>query len=436
MGDWGQSADRVARASRHRWPLAVLVMALVTVAGISTSAQARTAPDASPAVAGTDPGPQFTGLAASFLTRPEPVRGTDGRFHIAYELVLTDTVQFALDVKRVEVRDGRTHRVLLSLDGRALSSRMNSIAGATTGVTPPDTTLLSPSGSAVVWLDVRVRRKAHLPGVLQHRVVASTHPPPGEQSIRFSSRIGRVSLRAREPVELGPPARGGIWVADEGCCDKDTHHRRGLLVVNGNEVVPQRFAIDWMRLDRKHRAWVGDPARLSSYRSYGQRLIAVATGKVIFAADGRPNQPPPDNPTPPSVPELPGNRVILRVGPGIYLTYAHMVPGSVRVHVGERVRRGQAVGRLGNSGNSATPHLHLQVQITRSFLSDGLPFVFNRFRLLGQITEPFSDENLGLRSNGKLPFARAHRPGTRRREMPLSQNVVRFPDARSSPGQR
>jgi hypothetical protein len=228
-------------------------------------------------------------------------------------------------------------------------------------------------------------------------------------------------------VVLGPPARGGIWVADEGCCDTNTHHRRGLLVVNGDEVVPQRFAIDWMRLDRRHRAWVGDPARLSSYRSYGQPLIAVADGKVVIARDGAPDQPPPNNPTPPSVAELPGNRVILRVGPGIFLTYAHLKPGSVRVHVGERVHRGQLLGRLGNSGNSATPHLHLQVQVTRSFLSDGLPFVFNRFKLLGQITEPFSDENLGLRPNGKLPFAQAHHPGTRRLEMPLSQNVVRFP---------
>jgi hypothetical protein len=402
-------------------------LALIAVAAISGSAQARTAAAPSPGVAGIDRAPQFTGLAASFLTRPQPVRGTDGRFHIAYELMLTNAVQFPLDVNRVEIRDGKTHRVLLSLHGHALSSRMNSIAGATTGKKPPDTTLLSPSGSAVVWLDVRVRRKADLPDVLQHRVVASTRPPPGEQSMRFSSRIGRVPLRAREPVELGPPARGGIWVADEGCCDKDTHHRRGLLAVNGNEVVPQRFAIDWMRLDRKHRAWVGDPARLSSYRSYGQRLIAVAAGKVIFAADGRPNQPPPNDPTAPSVPELPGNRVILRIGPGIYVLYAHMVPGSVRVHDGERVRRGQVLGRLGNSGNSATPHLHFQVEATRSFLSDGLPFVFNRFRLLGKITEPVSDENLGLRPNGKLPFARANRPGPRRREMPLDLDVVRFP---------
>ena len=434
----------------RRWRLAVLVTALIAVAGIWTSAQARTAADPSPGVAGIDPGPQFTGLAASVLTRPWPVRGTDGRFHIAYELVLTDATPFAVDVERVEVRDARTHRVLLSLAGRALSSRMNPVGGApqlvddvqvisgglarsVAGVTPAATTLLGPSGSAIVWFDVRVRRKADLPGVLDHLVVSSTRPPPGGQSVRFSSLVGRVSLRAREPLELGPPVEGGIWVADEGCCDNPTHHRRGLLVVDGNYVVPQRFAIDWMMLDRRHRAWVGNPARLSSYFSYGQPLIAAADGTVVIARDGVADQPPPHNPKPPPLAGLTGNYVTLRVEPGIYLLYAHMKPGSVRVHVGEHVRRGQVLGALGNSGNSATPHLHLQVQIAPSFVSDGLPFVFNRFQLLGQITEPFSDENLGLRPNGQLPFAPARGSGTRRREMPLDRNVVRFPDARSFP---
>src|SRR5436190_20486533 len=351
-GRWQTKEAPLARVSGHRWwRLAAPVTVLIAVAGMYTSAQARAVADTGPGMAGSDREPQFTGLAASVLTHPEAVRGTDGRFHLAYELVLTDATRFAVDVKRVKVRDARTHRVLLSLDGRALSSRMNPIGGPPAGVTAPPTTLLAPAGSAIVWLDVRVRRKADLPSALDHRVVSSTRPPPGDQSTRFSSLVGRVSVRDREPVELGPPARGGIWVADEGCCDKDTHHRRGLLVVDGNEVVPQRFAIDWMRLDRRHRAWVGNPARLSSYRSYGQPLIAVADGEVVIARDGAPNQPPPHNPTPPSAAELPGNRVILRVGPGIYLTYAHMVPGSVRVHVGERVHRGRVLGRLGNSGN-------------------------------------------------------------------------------------
>src|SRR3954449_11600737 len=145
--------EPIARVSGHRaWWLAIFVTALAAVAGISTAAQARTPPDARPDVAAADSGPEFTGLAASFLTRPSAVRGTDGRFHIAYELVLTDTLQFALGVQRVDVRDARTHRVLLSLVAGALSSRMNSIAGAAGAATPAAPTVLSPSGQAIVWL--------------------------------------------------------------------------------------------------------------------------------------------------------------------------------------------------------------------------------------------------------------------------------------------
>jgi hypothetical protein len=96
--------------------LVVPVIALMAVAGmgISTSAQPRTAADPSGDVAGIDPGQELTGLAASVLTHPRAVRGTDGRLHIAYELVLTGMTALAVDVERVEVRDAKTQRVLLS----------------------------------------------------------------------------------------------------------------------------------------------------------------------------------------------------------------------------------------------------------------------------------------------------------------------------------
>jgi hypothetical protein len=239
--------------------------------------------------------------------------------------------------------------------------------------------------------------------------------------------VGRVAVRGQEPLELGPPVGSGIWVAAEGCCDDPTHHRRGLLAVDGNWVVPQRFAIDWIKLDESHRAWVGDPAQLSSYFSYGEPLIAAADGIVVVARDGAADAPPPDDPPAPPLAGLPGNHVILRIGPGIHLLYAHMKPGSVRVHVGERVRRGEVLGELGNSGASATPHLHMQVQIGSSFVSDGLPFVFDRFQFLGQITDTFWDGDLGLRPNGQLTFVPSPESGTRRREMPLNHNVLRFP---------
>ena len=421
------------RVGRRRLRPAVVLSALIAVAAVSTWAQARTADDPSGDVAGIDPGQQLTGLAASVLTRPSAVRGTDGRLHIAYELVLTGATPFAVDVERVEVRDAKTHRVLLSLDGPELVSRMNPVGDTPAGVPPgrppplPSATLLAPSGSAVIWLDVLVRRKADLPAVLEHLVVSSTRPSPGEESIRFSSLVGRVAVRAQEPLELGPPVGSGIWVAAEGCCDDPTHHRRGLLAVDGNWVVPQRFAIDWIKLDESHRAWVGDPAQLSSYFSYGEPLIAAADGIVVVARDGAADAPPPDDPPAPPLAGLPGNHVILRIGPGIHLLYAHMKPGSVRVRVGERVRRGEVLGQLGNSGASATPHLHMQVQIGSSFVSDGLPFVFDRFQFLGQITDTFWDGDLGLRPNGQLTFVPSPESGTRRREMPLNHNVLRFP---------
>jgi len=63
-------------------------------------------------------------------------------------------------------------------------------------------------------------------------------------------------------VVLSPPVGPGIWVSDEGCCSDPTHHRRGLFVVDGKVSVSQRFAIDWMRLDQRHREWVGAPPPL------------------------------------------------------------------------------------------------------------------------------------------------------------------------------
>ena len=232
--------------------LAVVVAALIAVAGISAPAQARTAADTGAGVAATDPAPELTGLAASVLTRPSAVRGTDGSLHIAYELVLTNATAFAAEVEQVEVLDAKTDRVLLSLAGDALSSRMTGRErwGCRRSRHVP-TTQLAPSGSAVVWLDVMVRRKAGLPDALEHRIVSSTRPPAGEEPIQFTSLVARVPLGAGLPLGLGPPVRSGIWGAGEGCCDNDTHHRRGLLVVNGDEVVPQRFAIDWMRLDEQ-----------------------------------------------------------------------------------------------------------------------------------------------------------------------------------------
>jgi murein DD-endopeptidase MepM/ murein hydrolase activator NlpD len=136
-------------------------------------------------------------------------------------------------------------------------------------------------------------------------------------------------------------------------------------------------------------------------------------------------------PHPPPIPPIDqtvGNFVIEQIGPGVYVLYAHLDPGSVKVHAGQKVSRGQLLGRIGTSGNSTTPHLHFQLLTTPTFFpTDSKPYVFDHFDLLGQITKRLWDDNLGLQPTGTLPFAAAAHPGPRTDELPLDRTVVEFP---------
>lgn len=108
----------------------------------------------------------------------------------------------------------------------------------------------------------------------------------------------------------------------------------------------------------------------------------------------------------------------LDLGNGRYAIYLHMQPGKIRVKVGDKVRRGEVLGLVGNSGNSDGPHLHFQICDANSPLgSEGLPFVFESFEKLG--SGELNDSGASWKPNSK---AEEHRM-----ETPLENVVVRFP---------
>ena len=187
---------------------------------------------------------------------------------------------------------------------------------------------------------------------------------------------------------------------------------------------------------------------MSSHRAVGRRPRPVVQLLQLRAAPDRRGRwnggrspatasrttPPPDNPPPPPLAGLPGNHVTLRIAPGIYVLYAHMKPGSVRVRVGERVRRGQVLGELGNSGNSATPHLHSKSRSAQLRSATACRSSSTASSSWARSPTRSGTGTLGLRPNGQLTFAPAPGSGTRRREMPLNHNVVRFPTPKSGSG--
>ena len=58
-----------------------------------------------------------------------------------------------------------------------------------------------------------------------------------------------------------------------------------------------------------------------------------------------------------------GNYVIIDHGNGVETLYAHMLDNSLMVNPGDKVTKGQAVGRVGNTGYSFGAHLHFEVRI-------------------------------------------------------------------------
>src|SRR5262249_44218642 len=153
----------------------------------------------------------------------------------------------------------------------------------------------------------------------------------------------------------------------------------------GKAVIAQRFAIDWNRYDEKGVEQHGDESDNTTYSVFGQEVIAVADATVARVIDGVPLNSPPN--IAPGVgydaDKVMGNCVVLALPGGLYASYAHLKPGSIVVHVGDRVRKGQTIARVGNTGNATGPHLHFHVATGPGLEGEGVPYVIDSFEWLG-----------------------------------------------------
>ena len=109
------------------------------------------------------------------------------------------------------------------------------------------------------------------------------------------------------------------------------------------------------------------------------------------------------------------------LGDGNLAFYAHLQRHSLAVRVGDRVRKGQRIGLLGNTGNSTAPHLHFQISSNASPLdSNGLPYRFTRFGSTGTVTD------IDALFSGRPTPVGPRLAGAHRRQLPLDLEVVDF----------
>jgi len=359
---------------------------VLLLAGCSPSSEtpsASTTPISSTTPAGPIRGPAqpvATPLIGSVLAAPVPVPATDGKVHLAYEVQLTNVLAQEVTLASLAVLDRDVS--LLKLTGEQLAGRTRVVGN------PTPTTKIGPAQNAVVWMDVALDKDAAIPERLVHSLSLSLpDPKPPLFPATMTIDIAPTAVESRKPIVLSPPLSGPGWLNGDGCCGMSAH-RLALNPIDGGLWAAERYAIDYVQLQPDGRLFAGDQAKLEDYPYFGDDILAVSDGPVVAAVDGLPEQIPGKSPTGLALDQYAGNHIVQDLGGGNYALYAHIKTGAVKVKVGDQLTAGQAIGEVGNTGNTDAPHLHFHVMSTSDPLrSNGLPFVFDEFRLDSRITE-------------------------------------------------
>ena len=354
----------------------------------------------------------LTPVIARVIATPEAVLADDNRQHLAYELELANRAPSKITVRSIQALAGG--KVVGSLSGARIKAMMVPYGGA------PGNVLAGGQGAYVV-MDVSFPAKAKLPQRLVHRLRIVESEPSPANATRYLAAPTRVI--GRPAVVLVPPLRGPGWVVGNGCCDDFTAHRGTVLPVNGRNCVAERFAIDFVQLTPANRL-VRRPDRHARQLPLLRHPIYSAARRARSSASSTacPRRRPAA-----SRRTSPPRRRAATTSSSTWATAATpSTPTCSRAasgrEVGQRVRTGQVLGLLGNSGNSDAPHLHFHLMDgPLPLASNGVPYRFTNFTVRGTVG------NLEELTKGADAAITPKPLGPRSRQLPLDNQVIDFP---------
>ena len=207
----------------------------------------------------------------------------------------------------------------------------------------------------------------------------------------FAFRGARDTLRARVHGNVDGHAAeftGSIPIKSEFAQNNYVFPLRGVWYVGygasfhtGHRwAIPEEFALDIAKVGESGLSHKGDGTRFDDYYAYGADVLAAADGRVTSVTndqqeDSSAMQRPDETQEAyfarlqkeqgerlaKGLTAITGNYVMIDHGKNEYSLYAHLQPGSVGIRVGDQVKAGDVIGKLGSSGNSTEPHLHFHV---------------------------------------------------------------------------
>lgn len=320
-----------------------------------------------------------TAILVSPIHEAQVVRGDDGMDHVEYELLVVSVFPEPVTLSRVTVLDP-AGKELMRIEGDALAAATQTLFAKT------ETPVIPASAAVSVDVDLIVPPDT-VPERVTHRI-AYTLEADSELAVMVDSLevdAPEVAINRQPAMLIKPPVTGEGWLVSSGCC-KPNIHRDLRIAIDGVRIeTAETFAIDWAKV-KNGRIFDGDGSKVEQHYAFGEDVLAVADGTVVSIQDGKPE-------TTPNVPMIPetkedygGNHVILEIAPNVFALYVHLHPGSLTVKVGEVVKAGAPLAKIGNTGPSMGPHLHFGLSDKPDFFAGrSLPFVFDSFTLVGAV---------------------------------------------------
>jgi hypothetical protein len=297
-------------------------------------------------------------VAISLIFKDVQVFTGDNEKHVTYTLLITNATKLPVRIFAVKINGDcqcTKHLFEYIISGQTLTNEFSSIS--TTNTDLPEDPLLQPNAVGVVYVFLDFPN--HVPNQLHHQIIVQVENDPDSlQSIILDP----VPINKCAPIVIGPPLRGDKWIVGTGLSDFSSH-RRSTFILNGEYKLPEKTAVDFLKYGPKG-LYDGDPLKNENWYAYGSKIYAPADGEVIGTMDGIPQNIPTNGPNyTVTSKNIGGNYVLIKFlcQEAKYAFFAHMIPGSLKVKIGDKVRKGQVLGLLGNSGNSGAPHLHFQI---------------------------------------------------------------------------
>lgn len=226
------------------------------------------------------------------------------------------------------------------------------------------------SGAAFLLVIALIRSWQHheTPGGLQLVGYTALLLMVGSLAVFRTYPSSHDAMPSRIPFRI--PLDGPVTVAWGGPTLDENYHA----------VMPdQRWAYDLL-VTRDGMSHQGDGTRLDQFYAYGREVLAPADGVVLRVEDGEEDGPIGQR----RLRRAFGNHVVLEVAPREFLFIAHLQPRSIRVAAGDRLAAGDVIGRVGNSGNSSEPHVHVHLQDRATpSMAEGIPFRFRDYQVNG-----------------------------------------------------